>query len=462
MRYALIAALLALAPAACQTVPAAPATGPDYTPVAYSMVENADWSRDAVIYQLNTRQFTAEGTFAAAEDHLPRIAEMGVDIVWLMPIHPIGEVNRKGSLGSPYSVKDYRGVNPEFGTVEDLKSFVDTAHGLGMKVILDWVANHTAWDNPLTETHPDWYETNWKGEFHPPLWTDWGDVIDLDFDSPELRRYMTEAMVYWVRDVGIDGYRADVAGFVPLDFWNTVRAELDKVKPVFMLAEWETPDMHQRAFDATYAWGWKEALQPIARGEADVGALRGYYYGQQNAWPDAAYRLLYTSNHDQNSWDGAAPDIYRDALEAAIALSFVSEGIPMIYNGQEAGLDHQLEFFEKDEITWQPHPHAALFRQLAALRSETRALWSGAHGARMIEVPSSDADHIWAFVRQGESDAVFAIFNLSDSPRSVTFKDTLHHADWREVFTRAGQAFDGDERITLPDWGYRVYVREID
>ncbi|MEN0079611.1 MAG: alpha-amylase family glycosyl hydrolase, partial [Pseudomonadota bacterium] len=182
-----------------------------YTPQPYSSVTNADWSRNAVIYQLNTRQFTAEGTFAGAEAHLPRIAALGVDIIWLMPIHPIGEVNRKGTLGSPYSVKDYRSVNPEFGTVEDLSAFVATAHDLGMKVILDWVANHSAWDNHLTQTHPHWYETDRSGAFQPPLWTDWGDVIDLNFDDPELRQYMTEAMVYWVREVGVDGFRADVA-----------------------------------------------------------------------------------------------------------------------------------------------------------------------------------------------------------------------------------------------------------
>lgn len=429
----------------------------DYTPQSYVQVDHPDWSWDAVIYQLNTRQFTAEGTFAAAEEHLPRIAELGADIVWLMPIHPIGEKNRKGSLGSPYAVKDFRAVNSEFGTLEDLKSFIATAHSLDMKVILDWVANHSAWDNPLTVTHPDWYETNYKGEFRPPLGTDWGDVIDFNYDNPDMRQYMTEAIVYWVRDVGVDGFRADVAGYVPLDFWETLRAELDKVKPVFMLAEWETPDLHRHAFSATYAWGWKEAMQPIARGEANVGALRGYIYGQQNTWPHDAYRLNYSANHDQNSWDGTAREIYGDALEAVIALSFVSEGIPMIYNGQEAGLDHQLAFFEKDEIVWRDHPHAELFRTLATLKENTRALWNGDMGERLIEVPTNHTDNVFAFVRSGPEDGVFGVFNLSNEPRTVTFKDDLHHNAYSDVFTNEGNAFTGEEQLVLPAWGYRIF-----
>ncbi|MEM6665631.1 MAG: alpha-amylase family glycosyl hydrolase [Pseudomonadota bacterium] len=425
-------------------------------------VTHPDWSRDAVIYQLNTRQFTAEGTFAAAEEHLPRIAALGVDIVWLMPIHPIGEMNRKGSLGSPYAVKDFRAVNPEFGTLDNLKSFIDTAHSLDMKVILDWVANHSAWDNRLTISNPDWYERNWKGEFRPPLGTDWGDVIDFNYDNPDMRQYMTEAMVYWVHDVGVDGFRADVAGYVPLDFWETLRVELDKVKPVFMLAEWETPDLHRHAFSATYAWGWKEAMQPIARGEAKVGALRGYIYGQQNTWPHDAYRLVFSSNHDQNSWDGTASEIYGDALEAVIALAFITEGIPMIYNGQEAGLDHQLAFFEKDEIIWRNHPHAELFTTLAELKSETRALWNGNAGARMIEVQTNHPDEVFAFVRRGEEDGVFAVFNLSDTPLRIAFEDDLHAGDYTHVMSGEAQSWTQGEALSLGPWGYAIYRQDLE
>ena len=197
-----------------------------FRPVPYVRIQHPEWSKDATIYELNLRQFTAEGTLAAAERELPRLKAFGVGIVWLMPIHPIGEKNRKGSRGSPYSVRDYRAVNPDYGTLDDLRSFVKTAHSLGLRVILDWVANHSAWDNPLVKEHPEWYSRDWKGDFHPTSWNDWSDIIEFDYDQPGLRRWMTESLAYWVREADIDGYRADVAGFVPLDFWETARREL--------------------------------------------------------------------------------------------------------------------------------------------------------------------------------------------------------------------------------------------
>ena len=248
-----------LSPCAMAQEPADP-----WTPQPYSTIEHPEWSKDAVLYQINTRQFTPEGTFRAAERELPRLKELGVDILWLMPIHPIGEKNRKGTLGSPYSVRDYYEVNPEFGTKEDLKSFVDAAHAQGFHVILDLVANHTAWDNALAEQHPDWYEKDWKGDFRPTPWWDWSDVIDLDWSKPGVRKHVGEAMEYWVREFDIDGYRADVAGYVPLDFWEAERQRLDAIRPVFMLAEWKTPEMTRQAFDAVYAWEWHETIKEIA------------------------------------------------------------------------------------------------------------------------------------------------------------------------------------------------------
>ena len=210
-----------------------------YEPIPYVKLRHPEWSKAAAIYQINTRQFTPEGTFRAAETHLPRLKELGADILWLMPIHEIGQENRKGSLGSPYSVRDYTSVNAEFGTLEDLKHLVRAAHAAGMYVILDWVANHTACDNPLVQEHPEWYARDWKGEMHPTPWWDWPDILDLDYRHAGLRQYMTEAMKYWVREADIDGFRCDVAGFVPTDFWNQARRELETIKPVFMLAEWE-------------------------------------------------------------------------------------------------------------------------------------------------------------------------------------------------------------------------------
>jgi glycosidase len=443
----------ALALSACS-----PASDP-YAPRPYVELQHPDWARDAVIYQINTRQFTPEGTFNAARTQLPRLKELGVDILWLMPIHEIGVQNRKGTLGSPYSVRDYYSVNPEFGTLDDLKAFVAEAHRLDMRVILDWVANHTAWDNPLVAEHPDWYERDWKGDFHPTPWWDWSDIIDLNYEQPGLRRYMTEAMLYWVREADIDGYRADVAGYVPLDFWEHVRREIDAIKPVFMLAEFDHRDVHARAFDATYAWEWNNSMHAIAMGRADVGALFGYYSGNESAWPHDAYRMVYTSNHDQNAWEATEFERFGPALEAAMVLQFVGEGIPSIYNGQEAGNPERLEFFEREPIAWREHPNGALLRRLIALKHDTSALWNGAAGARMIPVVNSAPQEVLSFTRFDEAGGVFAVFNLSPRPQSVRFQHNLHHGAFVDAFSSQALMFDADTILALPPWSYRVYVK---
>ncbi|PKP95741.1 MAG: alpha-amlyase [Alphaproteobacteria bacterium HGW-Alphaproteobacteria-14] len=445
---AMIAAALVATPALAD---------PDYTPRAEVEITNADWTRDAVLYQLNTRQFTAEGTFAAARKHLPRLADMGVDIIWLMPIHPIGDLHRKGTLGSPYAVRDYRAVNPELGSEAEFRAFVDEAHRLGLKVILDWVANHSAFDNPLTQTHPEWYTRSPEGALMSPVGTDWSDVADFDFSQPALRQYMTESLTYWVREFGIDGYRADMAGYVPIDFWETARAELDKVKPVFMLAEWEQRDLHARAFDATYAWKWKEAMQRIAGNGSGASAIRSYYAEQAESWPQAGMRMTYTDNHDQNSWDGVAAEIYGPAYEAAIALSFVGSGLPLIYNGQEADLDRQLAFFDKDPIRWGPGRYDGLFRRLIALKTQARALHNGRFGAGMIEVPSNATADVFAFTRGDAGERVFAVFNLSPRVQAVQFDHARHHGRYVDALSGEAAAFAGGETINLAPWGYRIF-----
>lgn len=392
-----------------------------------------EWARSATLYQLNTRQLTGDGTFAAAEEHLPRIRGLGVDIVWLMPIHPIGRERRKGTLGSPYSVRDHHAVNPELGTLDDLRSLVDRAHGLGMRVILDWVANHTAWDHPLVTEHPEWYARDWKGDFRPTPWWDWTDVIDLDFGVPEVHDYMVEAMTYWVTEVGVDGYRCDVAGFVPMEFWRRARRELEAVRPVFLLAEWESRDLHRAAFDATYAWSWADALQRIAAGQADVSGLARYYSWNESAYPRGAMRMTHVSNHDQNSWEGTPFERFGDALEPAIVLSVVGEGIPLLYSGQEAGNRRRLAFFDRDPIAWREHPVGDLYRRLFALKHRTPALHNGAWGARMIRVPNTDPSRVLSFVRRDTGSAVFAVFNFSPEARTVSFADSLHHGPWQEA-----------------------------
>jgi glycosidase len=432
-----------------------------YDPQPYVKLEHPAWSKNATLYELNTRQFTQEGTFRAAERHLPRLKALGVGIVWLMPIHEIGKVNRKGTLGSPYSVKDYLSVNPEFGTLDDLKHFVDAAHEMDMYVILDWVANHTAWDNVLTTEHPEWYLRDWQGKFRPSPWEDWADIIDLDYSNPGLRKYMTEALTYWVSEADVDGYRCDVAGFIPTDFWNRVRKELDAIKPVFMLAEWESRDLHAEAFDMTYAWTWNQIVRGITTGGGQLRDLIGYYSWNENAYPSNIMRMNFVSNHDHNSWEGTQFERFGEGLEAAIVLSVVGEGMPLIYNGQEAGNPKRLAFFEKDPIEWREHPIGELYRTLFALKKENTALWNAHWGARMLQVRNSAPDHVFSFVRQNDQDKVFAVLNVSDEPQTVTFgagSGSPGFGAYTDYFSRAAISVDATTQIPLEPWGYRVYV----
>ncbi|HCD53063.1 MAG TPA: alpha-amlyase [Balneolaceae bacterium] len=430
-----------------------------YQPEPYVKITHPEWSKNATIYQINTRQFTPEGTFSAAEKELPRLQELGADIIWLMPIHPIGEKNRKGTLGSPYAVKDYFGVNPEFGSEQDLRNFIHAAHELGMKVILDWVANHTAWDNPLTLEHPEWYERDYKGEFRPTPWWDWDDIINLDYSDPALREYMTRAMKYWVEEFNVDGYRCDVAGFVPVDFWNNVRKELDTIKPVFMLAEWESRDLHAEAFDMTYAWSWNEYMHAIAMGKANVSSLYKYYSWNESAFPESSFRMTFVSNHDKNAWDGTMFEQFGDALDAAIVLSVVGEGMPLIYNGQEAGNPKRLEFFEKDPIEWQDHYIGKLYKDLFALLKQNTALWHAEWGATMIRIPNNNELEILSFVRENEDDKVFAVFNFSDKQQMANFKEKLYYGTYTDYFTGEEYELGPDFTLEMEPWSYKVYVK---
>lgn len=431
-----------------------------YQPAPYVRITHPEWSRNAVIYQINTRQFSPEGTLRAAEKQLPRLKEFGADIIWLMPVNPIGKKNRKGTLGSPYSVADYFAVNPDLGTLDDLKSFVATAHKLGMHVILDWVANHTAWDNPLVTQHPEWYLHDWKGDLIPTPWWDWSDIINLDYRHPGLRQYMTEALKYWVREAGVDGYRCDVAGFVPLDFWNNARKELDAIKPVFMLAEWEDRDLHADAFDMTYAWSWHNAMRDIATGGAkDLGGLFQYYSSNESAYPPDAMRMTYTTNHDANAWEGTEFEKFGNGVEAVIVLSMTGEGMPLIYNGQEAGNARRLAFFERDPIIWKPHPNGELYHRLILLKKQNTALWNAHWGARMVAVPNSAPEKVLSFVRRNDRDKVFVVINFSAEPKTVTFKDALYHGAYTEFFSRLPVELDASSRLTLAPWAYKVFVK---
>lgn len=450
---ALLALALLLTP-----LPVAAQQADPYAPESFEGVKHPDWSRQAVIYQVNTRQFTPEGTLKAATAQIPRLKALGVDILWLMPIHPIGEKNRKGTLGSPYSVRDYRAVNPELGAWADLKAFVDTAHANDMKVILDWVANHTAWDHPWVTQHPAWYARDWKGAHVSTPWWDWSDIIDLDYSHADLRREMAASMAYWVREAGVDGFRADVAGYVPPDFWTDVRRDLEAIKPVWMLGEFNHRDLHLTSFDSSYGWAWAEALMKIARGQADTGALYGFYSENESAWPTGAQRMIFTSNHDENAWAGTEFERFGPALGNAFALLFTSEGIPLVYNGQEAGNDKRLKFFERDPIVWKAHSHAALIRDWIAFRDAHPALHNAPWGARMVQVKNSDAQKVFSFARAKDGDAVFVIQNYSAEPRTVMLDELPHPGRWAEKGAKEQELAKGVS-LDLAPWSTRVFSR---
>jgi glycosidase len=378
---------------------------------------HARWSRQATIYEVNIRQYTPEGTFKAFAQHLPRLARMGVGILWLMPIHPIGQRNRKGTLGSYYSVADYTGVNPAFGTLEDLRALVRQAHALGMKVILDWVANHTAWDHPWTRAHKDWYKLDAKGEIYPvtfqagtPHEEQWGDVVALDYAKPALRTAMIEAMSYWLREADIDGFRCDVAFLVPTDFWVGARAALDAIKPVFMLAEADKPELHA-AFDMSYGWDTAEIMKNIARGKASAQALRDWARAPP-AFPADAYRMRFTNNHDFNSWQGSDAELYGAAFPAMAMLSFTLPGMPLIYGGQEAGLARKLPFFEKDAIEWGSFKLERFYAELIALKKRNPALAAGQQGGTLA-LRDAGAPELFAFTRRLGAHGVDVTVNLS-------------------------------------------------
>jgi len=455
MRKLAFAALLA-----ALTTPAM-AQGADgaWQPKPFVEIEHPDWSRNAVLYQINTRQFTPEGTFAAAQKELPRLKKLGVDILWLMPIHPIGEVNRKGALGSPYSVRDYYAVNPEFGTEDDLRAFIDAAHAQGFKVILDLVANHTAWDNALASEHPDWYEKTWDGHFRPTPWWDWSDIIDLDWSKPGVREHVGKAMEYWVREFGVDGYRADVAGYIPIDFWDTMRARLDAIRPVFMLGEVQQTVHHRAAFDATYAWDWHHTTKRIAKGEADATALFGYYAENESLWPREAMRMTYIENHDSNAWEGTLYENYGDALPAMTALAFTGEGLPLIHNGQEACNAKRLEFFEKDPIDWSQGEDCAygdLLARLIAFRDANPALANGQWGARMSQVVNDKPQQLFGWVRQQDGNKVVGLFNLSDRPVEAELADGLAAGTYVEFGSGDAVTIAAGDTVSLPAWGFRL------
>ena len=400
------------------------------------------WSHQTNIYEVNVRQFTPEGTLKAFEAHLPRLQQMGVSLLWFMPIQPIGKKERKGGLGSYYAIQDYTAVNPEFGTLEDFRRIVAKAHGLGMKVILDWVANHTAWDHPWVQTHKERYKLNDKGDVFSvtfnagtPQVEYWTDVVGLNYQDPGLWLAMTDAMVYWLKEADIDGFRCDVASLVPTPFWEQARAKLDRIKPVFMLAESDQVDLHAKAFDMTYDWDLFDQLRGIAKGKADAAALKAWWTRRQAKYPSDAYRMNFTANHDSNSWHGSCKEFYgtQACFKAMAVLAATLPGVPLIYGGQEAFFDKRLAFFEKDPINWRGYPLAAFYGGLLDLKRRTPALANGQHGGTLAWLDTGGAQVV-GFRRESGANRLDVYVNLGAQRQDI-------------------KAADGST-LSLPAWGW--------
>ncbi|HPE57795.1 MAG TPA: alpha-amylase family glycosyl hydrolase [Bacteroidales bacterium] len=414
------------------------------------------WVAGNTIYEVNLRQFTKEGTIKAFEEHLPRLKELGVGILWFMPIQPIGKKNRKGTLGSYYSISDYKKVNPEFGTIDDFKSLVKKIHDLNMKVIIDWVANHTAWDHDWTVDHPEFYSKDENGNFKAPV-EDWEDVIHLDYGNPDLWDTMISDMQFWINEAGIDGFRCDMAHLVPTLFWNRARRDLDKIKPVYMLAESENFDLLEYAFDTIYNWKLMHAMNEVAAGTSHANQLGETISNEFNYLPKGASFMNFTSNHDENSWQGSAIERIHYFLEPLTVLTFLIPGMPLIYSGQEAGNYRRLKFFDKDEIEWKDDKMFELFQKLAELKGKLPNFSNKVE----MRIVNSDASEKILCIALFENDAkCLFLLNLSDKAVDFYVKCQQLEGPFRNAIQQEVKTgYSCHNQFKLSAFGYLILVK---
>lgn len=412
----------------------------------FTTVKHPEWSRNAVIYEVNLRQYTDSGTVTAFARELPRLKELGVDILWMMPIHPISKQDRKGTLGSYYAVADYTAFNPEFGTIDQFKDMVKQAHAQGMKVILDWVPNHSGRDNKWVTEHPDWYEKdslgNMKGVY------DWTDVYVFDYANKEMRKGMIDAMKFWLTDVDVDGFRCDVAMEVPTDFWDEARPQLEAVKgEIFMLAEASKPELQKNGFDMGYNWPMKDLFSAIAatsgqysfKGtdgkikefpETHATAIDSLVNQQTKDYPKDTYLMNMVTNHDLNSWEGTEFERLGNLTDAFAVLSYTLPGMPLIYTGQETGMNRAFEFFEKDKApVWEPrNAFFTFYQNLNRLKHTQEALAAGLEGGEMVNHPTTSND-LFVFSREKDGSKVVVLTNLGKEGQEVKFSDKAPKVD---------------------------------
>ncbi len=430
-------------------------------------VAHPAWTRSAVLYEVNLRQHTAEGTIAAFRRELPALRALGVDALWIMPVQPIGRANRKGGLGSYYSIADYTAVNPEFGTLDDFKAMVADAHALGMKVILDWVANHTAFDHRWTREHPDWYVRRADGSISVAIddtgkETDWTDVAQLDYRRPAMRQAMIDAMRWWVEGTGIDGFRCDVAFFLPDDFWRDARAQLERVRPeLFLLAEAELPRMHA-TFDMTYWWTLHHLANKLAKGTADFAALDSLLASERDRYPADAIRMAFTSSHDENSWNGSEFErMGANHAPAFVLMTTLRGTMPMLYSGQEGGNRKRLRFFDKDTLEVADPALATFYRRTFALKHANPALRAGDAGGvqRRLALSGPGTGRAYAFTRTLGANVVVVAVNMHDAPVAVRYDGLARTGRYSDWYAGTAMQLGASGTFEIPANGWRVFVR---
>ncbi len=417
-----------------------------------------EWSYSAVLYEMNIRQLTSEGTFNAATKRLPFLRDMGIDILWLMPIYPIGAEGRKGSLGSYYSIKDYTGINDEFGTLEDFDALLAEAHALGFRVILDWVANHTARDAKwITERPADWYERDESGVALIP-W-DWSDTAKLNYANHEVWQGQIDAMKYWI-ERGVDGFRCDMAMLVPIEFWREASEQLHELNSdIFMLAEAEEVNLFDRAFDCCYAWELHHLMCDVAKGNRRANALTELLR-RDGGYPRWSMRMTFTSNHDENSWQDTEYVRFGESLDAMSLFSFVAPtGMPLIYTGQEVGYDHSFEFFDRDPIPAESYVEGAktaLYRKLIDLKHNFTSLRAGELGGTWCTIANNAEDCLMILVRESAEDRVVAIMNLSQYTIEANYNVGIYEG--RYVDGMSGESVDLPLNISefMAPWACKI------
>ena len=410
------------------------------------------WSLNTNLYEVNIRQYTPEGTFRAFMKELPRLYDMGVKVLWFMPVTPISKEKRHGSLGSYYACSSYVETNPEFGTMQDFKLLVRRAHEFGFKIILDWVANHTGWDHSWTKTNPGFYKRNPKGEFYDN--NNWTDVIDLNYYDHAMRREMISSMEFWVRECGIDGFRCDMAHLVPLDFWRQARLHLDAIKPLFWLAETEHFN-YQHVFDCSYAWNWMHITENFVRYKLSVDELKNALNEYQRKKLPQTNHLFFTTNHDENSWNGSEYEKYGDAALPLAVLACTWNGIPMVYSGQELPNKKRLLFFDKDEIPWNgEYKLHDFYKVLLNLRSSY-----GEEQAEILMLNTGNDRQLLAYIRVSRLRQTLVVLNLSGAAHRFQLEDSIISGMYRNVFTGSKQEAPSIRNLSMEPWGYAVFEK---